>query len=62
MRRLRMLKDRTDVIEEILETSSAKLTVLRQLLRGLPDLARGLCRIQYGKVQLFAEIPQYVSE
>ena len=23
--------------------------MLRQTLRGLPDLARGLCRIQYGK-------------
>ena len=47
----RMLRERTDAVEEILETSSAKLTVLRQLLRGLPDLARGLCRIQYGKVR-----------
>ncbi|THH32975.1 hypothetical protein EUX98_g1202 [Antrodiella citrinella] len=35
--------------QEILETPSPKLPVLRQLLRGLPDLARGLCRIQYGK-------------
>lgn len=47
----RMLKERTDVVEEILTTASSKLTVLRQLLRGLPDLARGLCRIQYGKVR-----------
>ncbi|KAH8108175.1 muts domain V-domain-containing protein [Cristinia sonorae] len=44
-----LLKERTDAVEEILATTSPKLTVLRQLLRGLPDLARGLCRIQYGK-------------
>jgi hypothetical protein len=24
--------------------------MLRGLLKGLPDLPRGLCRIQYGKV------------
>lgn len=47
---IRALNARMDSIEEILSTQSPKLTVLRQLLRGLPDLARGLCRIQYGKV------------
>ena len=45
-----VLEERTDAIEEILSTSSAKLTTLRNLLRNSPDLARGLCRIQYGKV------------
>lgn len=45
----RALIARTDAIEEILTTQSPRLTVLRQSLRGLPDLARGLCRIQYGK-------------
>ncbi|TCD65621.1 Mismatch repair protein msh3 [Steccherinum ochraceum] len=44
-----MLKERTDAVEEILATTSPKLTTIRQQLRGLPDLARGLCRIQYGK-------------
>ncbi|KAJ3538219.1 hypothetical protein NM688_g6551 [Phlebia brevispora] len=43
------LNARVDAVEEILSTQSGKLTILRQLLRGLPDLARGLCRIQYGK-------------
>jgi hypothetical protein len=28
------------------------LVQLRNVLRGLPDLAKGLCRIQYGKVRL----------
>ncbi|EKM55929.1 uncharacterized protein PHACADRAFT_96015 [Phanerochaete carnosa HHB-10118-sp] len=40
---------RIDAVEEILSTLSPRLTVLRQLLHGLPDLARGLSRIQYGK-------------
>ncbi|KIP07972.1 hypothetical protein PHLGIDRAFT_510551, partial [Phlebiopsis gigantea 11061_1 CR5-6] len=44
-----VLTARTDAIDEILTTPSPSLTVLRQALRGLPDLARGLCRIQYGK-------------
>ncbi|PSS32179.1 hypothetical protein PHLCEN_2v2052 [Hermanssonia centrifuga] len=43
------LKARIDAVEEIMSTYSAKLTVLRNVLKGLPDLARGLCRIQYGK-------------
>ncbi|GJE98116.1 MutS family DNA mismatch repair protein [Phanerochaete sordida] len=43
------LEARIDAVEEILSTHSPRLTVLRQLLRGLPDLARGLSRIQYGK-------------
>ncbi|KAI0792873.1 muts domain V-domain-containing protein [Abortiporus biennis] len=48
------LKERTDAMEEILSTQSPKITTLRQLLKtgkagSLPDLARGLCRIQYGK-------------
>lgn len=48
----RALDARVDAVGEILSTQSGKLTVLRQLLRGLPDLARGLCRIQYGKVSI----------
>lgn len=39
-----------DAVEEILASSSEKLVTLRQILRQLPDLARGLCRIQYGQV------------
>ncbi|TBU29038.1 muts domain V-domain-containing protein [Dichomitus squalens] len=43
------LRERTEAVEEILANKSPKLTQLRELLRRLPDLARGLCRIQYGK-------------
>ncbi|RDX52693.1 hypothetical protein OH76DRAFT_1454157 [Lentinus brumalis] len=43
------LRERTEAVEEILSNRSPKLTLLRELLRRLPDLARGLCRIQYGK-------------
>ncbi|KAJ6630634.1 DNA mismatch repair protein MSH3 [Mycena sp. CBHHK59/15] len=41
------LQDRIAAVEEILSSSSDKLVSLRQLLKGLPDLAKGLCRIQY---------------
>ncbi|KAJ7740749.1 muts domain V-domain-containing protein [Mycena maculata] len=41
------LKERIDAVEEIVDSSSEKLATLRQLLKRLPDLAKGLCRIQY---------------
>ncbi|KAF8212388.1 muts domain V-domain-containing protein [Mycena galopus ATCC 62051] len=41
------LELRIEAVEEIVESSSEKLVSLRQVLRGLPDLAKGLCRIQY---------------
>jgi DNA mismatch repair protein MSH3 len=44
------LQDRVGAIEELREGMSAKATMLRNLLKGLPDLAKGLARIQYGKV------------
>jgi len=50
----RVLQDRVDAVQEILESSSERLVTLRNILRGLPDLAKGLCRIQYGQVN---EIP-----
>ncbi|KAF8843625.1 hypothetical protein BDN67DRAFT_964104 [Paxillus ammoniavirescens] len=43
------LQDRIDSIEEIVTSSSEILVALRQALKKLPDLAKGLCRIQYGK-------------
>ncbi|KAI0806964.1 muts domain V-domain-containing protein [Fomes fomentarius] len=43
------LRERTEAVEEIIANKSPKLAQLRELLRRLPDLARGLCRIQYGK-------------
>ena len=48
-----MLQERVDAVEDILSVQSAKLVMLRNLLKGLPDLAKGLCRIQYGKVSIF---------
>ena len=45
-----VLQSRIDAVEEIQSDKTPKLTLLRQLLKRLPDLARGLCRIQYGKV------------
>ncbi len=46
------LQQRIDAVEEILASSSEKLVSLRQLLKGLPDLAKGLCRIHYGQVMI----------
>ncbi|KAH0827010.1 muts domain V-domain-containing protein [Lanmaoa asiatica] len=45
----RLLQERIDAIEEIITSPSEKLVALRQVLKKLPDLAKGLCRIQYGK-------------
>jgi DNA mismatch repair protein MSH3 len=45
------LKARTEAVEEILHSTSSDLLIgLRNALRGLPDLARGLSRIQFGKI------------
>jgi len=45
-----VLKERIDAVEELISTPLQHLHTLRPVLRGLPDLAKGLCRIQYGKV------------
>ncbi|KAH7922832.1 hypothetical protein BV22DRAFT_1113691 [Leucogyrophana mollusca] len=45
----RILQDRVDAVEEIISSSSKELVALRQVMKKLPDLAKGLCRIQYGK-------------
>jgi DNA mismatch repair protein MSH3 len=47
----RLLRERVDAVEEVLKSRSHALDKIRILLRGLPDLVRGLCRIQYGKVR-----------
>lgn len=52
----RLLQERIDAIEEIIISSSDKLVALRQALKKLPDLPKGLCRIQYGKVR-FPRLP-----
>lgn len=46
-----VLQERIDAVEEILHDNTPKLVTLRDLLRRLPDLARGLCRIHHGKVR-----------
>ncbi|KAI0247060.1 DNA mismatch repair protein MSH3 [Lactifluus subvellereus] len=45
----KVLQERIDAVEEIISTSSQHIHALRPVLKGLPDLAKGLCRIQYGK-------------
>jgi len=50
--RNRVLKERVNAIEEIRTSSSDKLVALRGVLKDLPDLSMGLCRIQYGKVRM----------
>lgn len=47
------LQQRVNAVEEILANESETLTTLRGVLSRLPDLARGLCRIQYGQVWLY---------
>ncbi|KIY71595.1 hypothetical protein CYLTODRAFT_345511 [Cylindrobasidium torrendii FP15055 ss-10] len=42
-----VLQERIDAVEEILESASEKLAHLRQVLKGMPDLAKGLSRIQF---------------
>lgn len=44
-----VLQERIDAVEELISTPLQHLHTLRPVLRGLPDLAKGLCRIQYGK-------------
>lgn len=45
-----VLRERTDAVEEARIGGAANLAKLRDILKGLPDLARGLCSIQYGRV------------
>ncbi|KAF9519406.1 hypothetical protein BS47DRAFT_1388222 [Hydnum rufescens UP504] len=44
-----ILQERLDAVEEIVVTQSHTLDRLRTLIRRLPDLVKGLCRVQYGK-------------
>lgn len=46
----RILNERLEAIEEIVAGQAPNLVKLRTLLKNLPDLVRGLSRIQYGKV------------
>ncbi|KAG6331292.1 hypothetical protein ID866_7797 [Astraeus odoratus] len=44
-----VLQARIEAMEEIISSTSERLVALRQAMRKLPDLAKGLCRIQYGQ-------------
>lgn len=46
---VKLISERLEAIEEILTKDSVTLEKLRGLLKGLPDLGRGLARITYGK-------------
>jgi DNA mismatch repair protein MSH3 len=43
------LQARVDAIEEIIESNTYHMEKLRSLLVNMPDLVKGLTRIQYGK-------------
>ncbi|OCF34115.1 DNA mismatch repair protein MSH3 [Kwoniella heveanensis BCC8398] len=43
------LRARTDAIEEIMGTNTCHMEKLRSLLVNMPDLVKGLTRVQYGK-------------
>ncbi|KAL1748072.1 muts domain V-domain-containing protein [Schizophyllum fasciatum] len=45
----RALDERVAAVEELVSSASDKLVTLRQLLKRMPDLAKGLCKIQYGQ-------------
>ncbi|KAF8522087.1 DNA mismatch repair protein MSH3 [Hysterangium stoloniferum] len=45
-----LLQQRVDAVEEARLGESPKLALLRNRLKGLPDLARGLSSIQYGRI------------
>jgi DNA mismatch repair protein MSH3 len=46
----RALQARIDAIEEIINEKTYHMEKLRGLLINIPDLVKGLTRIQYGKV------------
>lgn len=43
------LRARSDAVEEIITSNTFHMEKLRNLLTNLPDLVRGLTRVQYGK-------------
>lgn len=49
------LNERMDAVEELVHTSSPKKSQVKTLLKQLPDIEKGLCRIHYGKVMLLRD-------
>lgn len=45
------LRARAKAVDEVLNSRNIKLDKVREVLKGLPDLEKGLCRIHYGKCQ-----------
>lgn len=43
------MQERVDAVDEVLNTHSHTLDKLRIIIKQLPDLVKGLARIQYGK-------------
>jgi DNA mismatch repair ATPase MutS len=50
------LQARVDAIDEIMNTNTYYMEKLRSLLVNMPDLVRGLTRIQYGKVSFHNQL------
>jgi DNA mismatch repair protein MSH3 len=48
----RALQARVDAIEEIMGSNTYHMEKMRSLLVNMPDLIKGLIRIQYGKVNI----------
>ena len=48
------LQARVDAIEEIMNSNTYHMEKMRSLLANMPDLVKGLTRIQYGKVDSVA--------
>lgn len=44
------METRINAVEELITTENPKIKELASLLRQLPDLEKGLCRVHYGKV------------
>lgn len=49
--RIEELRERSETVKELAESSSWQVGKLRNLVMGLPDLEKGLVRIHYGKVR-----------
>ncbi|KLO18801.1 hypothetical protein SCHPADRAFT_819209 [Schizopora paradoxa] len=62
---IRGLQARVDAVDEILSSDeprvNERLMKLREMLKGLPDLAKGLCRIQYGKASSLLRLRFFFS-
>ena len=54
---LRDINNRLDAVQEIHDYSESRaISALLELLSNLPDLEKGLCRIQYGSVRSFTSL------